>query len=158
MSIPILIIGVVLLSTYTSTRAYWFNQFFSTSEPIGIAIYIIFIVFFSFFYSFMQLDPEKIADNLEKQGAYIPGYRPGEETKHQLSKMLFRITEIGALYLVILAMVPIIVSKAFQFSSSEASSITVGGTSLIIIVGVAIETFRQIETASETKEYKGFLD
>jgi preprotein translocase subunit SecY len=72
--------------------------------------------------------------------------------------MLFRITEIGALYLVILAMVPIIVSKAFQFSSSEASSITVGGTSLIIIVGVAIETFRQIETASETKEYKGFLD
>jgi preprotein translocase subunit SecY len=158
MSIPMTIIGVLGLSTETSTTAYWFNQVFSTSEPIGIAIYIIFIVFFSFFYSFMQLDPEKIADNLEKQGAYIPGYRPGEETKHQLSKMLFRITEIGALYLVILAMVPIIVSKAFQFSSSEASSITVGGTSLIIIVGVAIETFRQIETASETKEYKGFLD
>ena len=158
MSIPMTIIGVLGLSTETSTTAYWFNQVFSTSEPIGIAIYIIFIVFFSFFYSFMQLDPEKIADNLEKQGAYIPGYRPGEETKHQLSKMLFRITEIGALYLVILAMIPIIVSKAFQFSSSEASSITVGGTSLIIIVGVAVETFRQIETASETKEYKGFLD
>ena len=152
MSIPMTIIGVLGLSTETSTTAYWFNQVFSTSEPIGIAIYIIFIVFFSFFYSFMQLDPEKIADNLEKQGAYIPGYRPGEETKHQLSKMLFRITEIGALYLVILAMVPIIVSKALQFC------ITVGGTSLIIIVGVAIETFRQIETASETKEYKGFLD
>ena len=158
MSIPMTIVGVLKLDPATSTGAYWINQVFSTSEPIGIAIYIIFIVFFSFFYSFMQLDPEKIADNLEKQGAYIPGYRPGEETKHQLSKMLFRITEIGALYLVILAMVPIIVSKAFQFSSSEASSITVGGTSLIIIVGVAIETFRQIETASETKEYKGFLD
>lgn len=158
MSIPMTIIGVLSLKAESSTAAYWINQIFSTSEPIGIAIYIIFIVFFSFFYSFMQLDPEKIADNLEKQGAYIPGYRPGEETKHQLSKMLFRITEIGALYLVILAMVPIIVSKAFQFSSSEASSITVGGTSLIIIVGVAIETFRQIETASETKEYKGFLD
>lgn len=158
MSIPMTIIGVLGLSTETSTVAYWFNQVFSTSEPIGITMYIIFIVFFSFFYSFMQLDPEKIADNLEKQGAYIPGYRPGDETKHQLSKMLFRITEIGAVYLVILAMVPIIVSKAFQFNSSEASSITVGGTSLIIIVGVAIETFRQIETASETKEYKGFLD
>ena len=158
MSIPMTIIGVLSLKAESSTAAYWINQIFSTSEPIGIAIYIIFIVFFSFFYSFMQLDPEKIADNLEKQGAYIPGYRPGEETKHQLSKMLFRITEIGALYLVILAMVPIIVSKAFQFSSSEASSITVGGTSLIIIVGVASETFRQIETASETKEYKGFLD
>jgi preprotein translocase subunit SecY len=158
MSIPMTIIGVLGLSTETSTTAYWFNQVFSTSEPIGIAIYIIFIVFFSFFYSFMQLDPEKIADNLEKQGAYIPGYRPGEETKHQLSKMLFRITEIGALYLVILAMVPIIVAKLFQFSSSEASAITVGGTSLIIIVGVAIETLRQIETAAETKDYKGFLD
>lgn len=158
MSIPMTIIGVLGLDPKTSTGAYWINQVFSTSEPIGIAIYIIFIVFFSFFYSFMQLDPEKIADNLEKQGAYIPGYRPGEETKHQLSKMLFRITEIGALYLVILAMVPIIVSKAFQFDSKQASSITVGGTSLIIIVGVAIETFRQIETASETKEYKGFLD
>ena len=72
--------------------------------------------------------------------------------------MLFRITEIGALYLVILAMVPIVVAKIFQFSASEAARITIGGTSLIIIVGVAIETLRQIETAAETKEYKGFLD
>lgn len=157
MSIPMTIMGVVDQNG-TSTASYWFKQCFSTSEPIGIALYIIFIVFFSFFYSFMQIDPEKIAENLEKQGAYIPGYRPGEETKHQLSKMLFRITEIGAVYLVILAMVPIIVAKAFQFSSNEASAITIGGTSLIIVVGVAIETFRQIETAAETKEYKGFLD
>lgn len=157
MSIPLTIIGVLGM-TETSTAGYWINQCFSTTQPIGIAMYVIFIVFFSFFYSFMQIDPEQISDNLEKQGAYIPGYRPGEETKHQLSKMLFRITEIGAVYLVVLAMVPIIVAKAFQFSSQEASSITIGGTSLIIIVGVAIETFRQIETASETKEYKGFLD
>ena len=158
MSIPMTIIGVLGLQTSTSSVAYWFDQVFSNQQPIGMAIYIIFIVFFSFFYSFMQIDPEKIADNLEKQGAYIPGYRPGEETKHQLSKMLFRITEIGALYLVILAMVPIVVAKIFQFSASEAARITIGGTSLIIIVGVAIETLRQIETAAETKEYKGFLD
>lgn len=158
MSIPMTIVGVLQLKPETSTTAFWIDQSFSSRQPIGMAIYIILIVFFSFFYSFMQIDPEKIADNLEKQGAYIPGYRPGEDTKHQLSKMLFRITEIGALYLVILAMVPIIVAKVFQFSSTEASSITVGGTSLIIIVGVAIETLRQIETASETKDYKGFLD
>jgi len=157
MSIPLTITGVLNVKE-SSTAGYWVNQCFSTTEPVGMALYIIFIVFFSFFYSFMQIDPEKIADNLEKQGAYIPGYRPGEETKHQLSKMLFRITEIGAVYLVILAMVPIIVAKAFQFSSTEASSITIGGTSLIIVVGVAIETFRQIETAAETKDYKGFLD
>ena len=103
----------------------------------------------------MQVDPERIAENLDKQGAYIPGYRPGEDTKNQLSKMLFRITLIGSVYLLILAMVPIVVTKAFGFTSS---AIQIGGTSLIIIVGVAIETFRQIETASETKDYKGFLD
>ena len=106
----------------------------------------------------MTVDPDKISDNLDKQGAYIPGYRPGEDTKVQLSKMLFRITLIGATYLVIVALIPIIVSTVFQFSSTEASAITIGGTSLIIVVGVAIEKFRQIETASETKDYKGFLD
>lgn len=158
MSIPLTIIGVMGLNTETSNAAYWLNQVFSTREPIGIALYVILIVFFSFFYSFMQVDPDKISDNLEKQGAYIPGYRPGEETKIQLSKMLFRITLIGAAYLVILALVPIIVAKAFGFTTTESSAITIGGTSLIIIVGVAIETFRQMETASETKDYKGFLD
>jgi preprotein translocase subunit SecY len=159
LSIPLTIIGVLNLSTTTSTAAFWINQVFSTSEPIGIALYVLLIIFFSFFYSFMQVDPEKIADNLEKQGAFIPGYRPGEETKQQLSKMLFRITLIGSVYLAIVALVPIIVTKAFGFSSADgSSSIVVGGTSLIIIVGVAIETFKQIETQSETKDYKGFLD
>ena len=139
LSIPLTIIGALGLQTSTSNTAYWFDQIFSTNQPIGIALYVLLIIFFSFFYSFMQVDPERIADNLDKQGAYIPGYRPGEETKNQLSKMLFRITLIGAAYLVILAMVPIIVTKAFGFTSS---AIQIGGTSLIIIVGVAIETFR----------------
>ena len=158
MSIPMTIIGVLGLSSASNNVAKWIEQIFSTNYPIGIALYVILIVFFSFFYAFMQVDPDKISDNLEKQNAFIPGYRPGEDTKVQLSKMLFRITLIGATYLVILAMVPIIVSKAFGFTPQEASTIQIGGTSLIIIIGVAIETFRQIETASETKEYKGFLD
>ena len=158
MSIPMTIIGVLGLSTSSSNAAKWIDQIFSTKNPIGIALYIFLIVFFSFFYAFMQVDPDKISDNLEKQNAFIPGYRPGEDTKVQLSKMLFRITLIGATYLVVLAMVPIIVSKAFGFTAQEASTIQIGGTSLIIVIGVAIETFRQIETASETKEYKGFLD
>ncbi len=158
MSIPMTVVGVMGLSTATNQGAYWVNEIFSNSRPIGCALYIILIVFFSFFYSFMTVDPDKISDNLDKQGAFIPGYRPGEDTKIQLSRMLFRITLIGATYLVFVALVPIIVSAAFGFTSSEASTITIGGTSLIIIVGVAIETFRQIETASETKDYKGFLD
>ena len=152
------VIGALQLNTETSLPAYWINEIFSTSKPIGIALYIIFIIFFSFFYSFMQVDPEKISENLEKQGAFIPGYRPGEETKRQLSKMLFRVTLIGSTYLVLLAMVPIIVSTAFGFNSSESAAITIGGTSLIIVVGVAVETFRQIETSAETRDYKGFLN
>ena len=158
MSIPMTIVGVMGLNTSTSNGAYWIEQIFSNHKPIGMLLYIILIVFFSFFYSFMQVDPDKISENLEKSGAFIPGYRPGEETKVQLSKMLFRITLIGATYLCILALIPIIVAKIFGFSSAEASAIVIGGTSLIIIVGVAVETFRQIETQSETKDYKGFLN
>ncbi len=158
MSIPLTIIGVMGLNTSTSDGAYWIDQIFSNHQPIGMLMYILLIVFFSFFYSFMQVDPDKISENLEKSGAFIPGYRPGEETKVQLSKMLFRITLIGATYLCILALIPIIVAKIFGFSSAEASAIVIGGTSLIIIVGVAVETFRQIETQSETKDYKGFLN
>lgn len=155
MSIPLTIVGALGLTTSTSQTAYWFDQVFSTDQPIGIALYILLIVFFSFFYSFMQVDPDKISDNLEKQGAFIPGYAPGEKTKIQLSKMLFRITLIGATYLVFLALVPIAMNLIFKF---ESSSVVIGGTSLIIIVGVAIETFRQIETASESKDYNsGFL-
>ena len=158
MSIPMTIVGVMGLNTSTSNGAYWIEQIFSNHKPIGMLLYILLIVFFSFFYSFMQVDPDKISENLEKSGAFIPGYRPGEETKVQLSKMLFRITLIGATYLCILALIPIIVAMAFGFSTAEASVIVIGGTSLIIIVGVAIETFRQMETQSETKDYKGFLN
>ena len=158
LSIPLTVVGMLELSTSTSTFAYWMEQIFSYQNPIGMVIYILLIFFFSFFYSFMQIDPDKISENLDKQAAFIPGYRPGEETKKQLARMLFRITLIGATYLAFLALVPIFVSKAFGFTSTEASVITIGGTSLIIVVGVAIQTFKQLETMSETKDYKGFLD
>lgn len=153
LSIPLTIVGVMGLSTTTSTPAFWIDQVFSTKQPIGVTLYVMMIIFFSFFYSFLQIDPEKIADDLEKNKAFIPGYRPGEDTKKKLSEILFRVTTLGAIYLAVLALVPIIVAKSFGFSSTEASAITIGGTSLIIVVGVAIETFRQIETASETEKY-----
>ncbi len=157
LSIPLTIIGMMGLSTETSSVAKWFDQIFNYQQPIGMVIYVVFIYFFAFFYSFLQMDPDKMADNLSKQGAYIPGYRPGEDTKIQLSKLLFRITLIGATYLAVLALVPIIVSKIFGFTTSEQSVITVGGTSLLIIVGVAIETVKQLETDSDTETYKGIL-
>lgn len=153
MSIPLTIVGMLGYTTTSSNAAYWLNQVFSSSKPIGMALYIIMIFFFSYFYSFLTIDPEKIGDNLSKQNAFIPGYKPGEDTKRQIAKVLFRVTTIGAIGLAILALVPIIVSMIFGLGST----VTVGGTSLLIIVGVAIETFNQIEAESENDSYSKLI-
>jgi preprotein translocase subunit SecY len=153
-SIPLTIVGMMGLETSSSTVAYWIDQVFSSSKPIGMTIYILAIFFFSYFYSFLTIDPETIGDNLSKQNAFIPGYKPGEETKSQLSKILFRVTTIGATGLAILALVPIIVGLVFQ----TGSQVIVGGTSLLIIVGVAIETANQIETSADSENsYKEII-
>lgn len=153
MSIPLTIVGMLGYTTTSSNVAYWLDQVFSSSKPIGMALYIIMIFFFSYFYSFLTIDPEKIGDNLSKQNAFIPGYKPGEDTKRQIAKVLFRVTTIGAIGLAILALVPIIVSLIFGLEST----VTVGGTSLLIIVGVAIETFNQIEAESENDSYSKLI-
>lgn len=153
MSIPLTIVGMLGYTTTSSNVAYWLDQVFSSSKPIGMALYIIMIFFFSYFYSFLTIDPEKIGDNLSKQNAFIPGYKPGEDTKRQIAKVLFRVTTIGAIGLAILALVPIIVSMIFGLGST----VTVGGTSLLIIVGVAIETFNQIEVESENDSYSKLI-
>ena len=100
-----------------------------------------------------MIDPNKISDNLSKSNAYIPGVRPGEDTKNYIAKLLFKITVIGTAYLVILAILPIMTSLIFGLKGQEASAITLGGTSLLIIVGVAIETSQQIEADSEQESY-----
>ena len=127
---------------------------FSTSKPIGFVVYIVLIVVFSFFYSFLQMSPEKMAENLQKQNAYVPGIRPGDDTAAYFSRVLFKLTVVGATYLCILAALPIIVSKLLGLPSS----VTVGGTGLIIVVGVAIETAKQIKTQAQEKQYHGFID
>ena len=127
---------------------------FSTSEPIGFVLYVVLIVLFSFFYSFLQINPDKMAEDLQKQNAYIPGIRPGDETASYISRVLFKITMLGATYLVLVAILPIIITKIFNLPSS----VQVGGTSLIIVVGVAIETAKQIKTQSQEKEYRGFIE
>ena len=150
MSIPLTIIGSVNASSSVSGL---FSNLFSSSKPIGFIIYVILIVIFSFFYSFVQVNPEKIANNLSKQNAYIPGVRPGMDTQDYVASLLFKITVIGTLYLVVLAILPIITAAVFNFSAAEASAIRLGGTSLLIIVGVAIETTKQVETDASQKEY-----
>jgi preprotein translocase subunit SecY len=133
--------------------SYWLNQIFNPREPIGFVLYIILIFVFSFFYSFLQMNPEKMSTNLQKQNAYIPGIRPGEETASYISRVLFKITMVGATYLSIVAAVPIIMSIVFDLPNS----VQIGGTSLIIVVGVAVETAKQLKTSTQEKQYRGFI-
>ena len=96
-----------------------------------------------------------MSDNLKKQNAYIPGVKPGEATAQYISKVLFKVTLLGATYLAILAALPIIVSLCF---TDLPQSVQIGGTSLMIVVGVAIETVKQMKTASQAQEYRGFIE
>ena len=158
MSLPLTIVGLLGYTENSNDVAYWINQVFSTSYPIGMIIYVILIYLFSFFYSFMQLDPAKVTENLQKSNAYIPAVRPGQETENYISRVLFKVTLLGATYLALLALVPLIVSKIFQFTAQEASVITIGGTGLLIVVGVAIETMKQIEALATEQTYSGFIE
>jgi preprotein translocase subunit SecY len=125
--------------------------------PIGFILYVLLIVVFSFFYSFLTIDPQKISNNLSKSNAYVPGIRPGQDTQDFIAKLLFKITVIGTVYLVVLAVLPILTAIVFGFQGAEAQVITIGGTSLLIIVGVAIETTQQVETDAAQAEYSGIF-
>lgn len=157
LSIPLTIIG---LSGTTSRGGIvgWIQAIFGYQEPIGFILYVLLIVVFSFFYAFLMVNPNKIAENLSKGNAYIPGVRPGEDTKDYVAKLLFKITVIGTAYLVILAVMPILTSIIFGFNATEASVITLGGTSLLIIVGVAVQTTEQLETDAKQESYTGIFE
>jgi preprotein translocase subunit SecY len=156
LSIPMTITGF-FTQNVTSGVGYWINQIFGYTNPIGFILYVVLIVIFSFFYSFLQIDPGKIADNLSKSNAFIPGVRPGEDTKNFIAKLLFKVTIIGTAYLVVLAILPIVTSAIFGLKGAAGQAIILGGTSLLIIVGVAIETVEQLETDAEQDEYKGIF-
>ena len=148
LSVPLTIVN------FTSLDTTWWEMIFSYEKPIGFAIYIILIFLFSFFYSFLQISPEKMAENLKKQNAYIPGVKPGEDTAAYISKVLFKVTLLGATYLAIVASLPMIITLIFNIQSAGVS---VGGTSIMIVVGVAIETAKQIKTEVQSQEYHGFM-
>ena len=156
LSIPLSISGMFGLSTSTSLGS-WLDQIFNYQQPIGFVLYIGLIVVFTFFYSFLMLNPEKVADNLSKTNAYIPGVRPGLDTQNYIAKLMFKITLLGTVYLVILAAMPIVTAIAFGFNSQESQTIVLGGTSLLIVVGVAMETTNQVETEANNQEYKGIF-
>ncbi|GEK30768.1 protein translocase subunit SecY [Kurthia zopfii] len=126
---------------------------FDYSKPVGMLIYVALIIAFTYFYAFVQVNPEKVADNLKKQGAYIPGIRPGKSTESYLTSVLYRLTFVGAIYLSIVAILPIL----FVNIGNLPQSAQIGGTSLIIVVGVALETMKQLESQLVKRHYKGFM-
>ena len=122
-------------------------------SPIYIVVYLIMIIGFSYFYSSIQFNPVEIANNLKKQGGFIPGFRPGKPTVDFIKKVLNKITLFGAIYLGIVAICPLIVGKIIG-----NSSVAIGGTSVIIVVGVALETVKALESQMLMRQYKGFLE
>jgi preprotein translocase subunit SecY len=131
-------------------------RFFDTTSAFYAILYLLLIVFFSYFYSTVQFNPIEIANNLKKNGGFIPGYRPGKPTSDFISKSLNKITLFGAVYLGIIAITPLVLGMV----SSQAASmgISLGGTSVIIVVGVALETVKALEAQMVMRNYKGFLE
>ncbi|MBO5375745.1 MAG: preprotein translocase subunit SecY [Bacilli bacterium] len=126
------------------------NEYLTYTKPVGFVIFVLLIYFFAYFYTFIQLRPEELAKNLKNNGGFIPGVRPGKDTEDYISKVLSRLTVFGALFLVIISALPII----FTSLTGLSPSVSVGGTSLLIVVGVALETYRQLEGSLVTRNYK----
>lgn len=127
------------------------SNYLTTTTPIGFVVYILLIVAFTYGYTFVAaVNPEDISKNLNKQNGYIPGVRPGNETTKYISKVLSRITFMGSIFIAIIAALPII----FSWVSNMSSIVTLGGTSILIVVGVLLETYKQLESSVASRAYR----
>ena len=125
------------------------NKYLNYNTPVGFSIYIILIIFFAYFYVFLQMNPEQMSEDLQKNGGYIPGIKPGKDTCKYIKQVLSRLTIVGAIFLAVIAGLPII----FTNISKLPSSITIGGTGLLIVVGVALETYKPLESSLVSHSY-----
>ena len=146
MAIP----GIVASLINNESFSLFVQNYLTYTTPVGFIIYVIFIFLFGFVYTYMIFKPEDFAKNLQESGGYIPGIRPGNETKTYLSKVLTRITCLGSVFLAIIVALPIIFSNV----TSLPKSVSIGGTGLLIVVGVALETYKQIEGSLLSRNYK----
>lgn len=135
-----------------ATWGTWVMTNLKMTAPIGLGIYLGLTFIFTYFYSFIQIDPEKVAENLSKQNSFIPGVRPGEETQKYVTSVLWKITTVGAIYLTLLVAVPVVIEMTLGVK------ISLGGTSIIIVTGVALETVRQMRNQSQVQQYTNFLE
>ena len=144
------------IAAFTGKTNGWVSTWFGTNSIPYAIVYLLLIIFFAYFYSTIQFNPVEVANNLKKNGGYIPGFRPGKPTSEFIQKVLNKITLFGALYLGVIAVTPILIS---HFSNAAAlTGLSLGGTSIIIVVGVALETIRALEAQLLMRNYKGFLD
>ena len=136
------------------SKVWWYDVFFSNTSWIYAICYFLMIFFFGWFYAAIQYDSVEIANNLKKNGGFIPGFRPGKPTAEFIQKVINKIVIFGSMYLGIVALLPIICGNLIPNSGSLA----IGGTSVIIVIGVALETVKAIEAQMLMRHYKGFLD
>lgn len=141
--------GLIAQFAKSEGIALFVNKYLTYTTPTGFILYIVLIIVFAYFYTFLQLKPKELADNLQKNGGFIPGVRPGDETVKYVSKVLKRITLAGAVFLAAIAALPIL----FGMFSGLPTSVSIGGTGLLIVVGVALETYKQIESQLSTRTY-----
>ena len=153
-------IGMFVPSAQTPGSGwYTFLQVFDSRGWVYCIVYFLLIVFFSYFYNTIQFNPIEVSNNLKKNGGFIPGFRPGKPTSDFLSKVVSRITMFGALYLAVVALLPTLVGNIMLLAGSSAGrSLAIGGTSVIIVVGVALETVKALEAQLMMRHYKGFLE
>lgn len=152
-SVSFLMAPRTIASFFDNNFANTVEAIFDSTKPIGMIIYVALIIAFSYFYTFVQSNPEQMADNLKKQGGYIPGIRPGKRTERYLTVVLYRLTFVGALFLAAVAVLPIFIGRV----ANLPQSIQIGGTSILIVVGVALQTMKQLESQLVKRHYKGFI-
>lgn len=138
----------------THTWAQWISKNLSTSHPLGMVLYVVMIIGFTFFYTFVQMNPQQMAENMKKNGGYIPGIRPGKTTEVYLTKVLTRLTMTGALFLAVISVLPV----GLGALANLPQSVQIGGTSILIVIGVALDTMKTIESQLIKRHYKGFIN
>ncbi|HLS65819.1 MAG TPA: preprotein translocase subunit SecY [Pseudogracilibacillus sp.] len=129
------------------------EMIFDYTQPIGMVLYVILIIAFTYFYTFVQVNPEQMAENLQKQAGYIPGIRPGRNTETYLTRVMYRLTFVGSIFLAAVSVLPILLGGI----ANLPTAVQIGGTSLLIVVGVALQTMKQLESQLVKRHYQGFI-
>lgn len=152
MMVPQIFLGLFASGNQSNTWFQVISSIFNMQEPVGAILYVALIVLFTYFYAFIQVNPEKAAENLQRQNAYIPSIRPGRETENYISHVLVRLSTVGAVYLALIAILPILASGIWNIPT-----LALGGTSLLIVVGVGLDFTAQLEGLLSKTSYTGFI-